>query len=182
MITAAVVNLARNDLQRRAAALNGIQFRDVFRLDFSFEEIRAGFGRGAICARMRPFLGEGFNSAAIYRLTVNDQAGANRLRQAFVGYEPQEGHKLARNNNVANSTTVYVGSSQKIGQRLQQHLNTCAVGTYALKMHLWCPDANNRISVEVSTVRGAPEASLVQDIEDALWRSSLPMFGKPGPR
>ena len=182
MITEAVLDQARNDLELRAAALNGVQFEDVVRLNFSFEEIRAGFGPGAISARIRPLLGEGINSAAIYRITVNNQAGASRLRNAFVGYEPQDGHVLTRNNNVANSTAVYVGSSRKIGQRLQQHLHTCARGTYALKMHLWCPDADNRVSVEVSAVRGAVEASLIQDIEDALWRSSRPMFGRLGPK
>ena len=119
---------------------------------------------------------------AIYRLTVNNQAGSDRLRHAFVGYEPRDGHMLTRNNDVNDSTAVYVGSSQKVGQRLQQHLHTCAGGTYALKMHLWCPDALNRISVEVSVVRGDAEATLIQDIEDALWRSSRPMFGKMGPR
>lgn len=176
------MDLARNDLEHRAAALNDVQFENVVRLSFSFEEIRVGFRRGAISARIRRLLGEGIASAAIYRLTVNNQAGANRLRDAFVGYEPQDGHVLARNNHVANSTVVYVGSSQKIGQRLQQHLHTCARSTYALKMLLWCPDADNRVSVEVSAVRGAVEASLVQDIEDALWRSSRPMFGRFGPR
>ena len=182
MITQAVLDQARLDLEHRAAALNDMQFEDVIQLNFSFEEIRAGFGRGAISARIRPLLGEGINSAAIYRLTVNDQDGASRLRDAFVGYEPQDGHVLSRNNNVVNSTAVYVGSSQKIGRRLQQHLHTCARGTYALKMHLWCPDADNHVSVEVSAVSGAVEASLIQDVEDALWRSSRPMFGRLGPK
>jgi len=182
LIGEVLLEQARDGLARRAAALNDVQFADVIRQDFSFEEIRAGFGRGAINARIRPLLGQGTNSAAIYRLTVNNQAGADRLRDAFVGYEPQDGHVLARNNDVTNSTVVYVGSSQKIGQRLQQHLHTCARGTYALKMHLWCPDADNRVSIEISVVRGAVEASLVQDIEDALWISSRPMFGKFGAR
>jgi hypothetical protein len=182
LITEAVLEQARNDLEHRAAALNDVQFENVVRLNFSFEEIRAGFGRGAISARIRPLLGEGLGSAAIYRLTVNNQAGADRLRHAFVGYEPRNGHMLARNNDVNDSTAVYVGSSQKIGQRLQQHLHSCAEGTYALKMHLWCPDAVNRITVEVAVVRGNVEATLMQDIEDALWRSSRPMFGKIGPR
>ena len=180
MITKVVLDQARNDLEHRAAALTGVQFEDVIRLNFSFEEIRAGFERGAIDARLRPLLGEGIHSAAIYRLTVDNQAGADRLRDAFVGYKPQDGHVLTRNNNVTNSTAVYVGSSRRIGQRLQQHLHTCAKGTYALKMHLWCPDADNSVSVEVSAVRGAVEASLIQDIEDALWKSSQPMFGKLG--
>jgi len=182
LITDAVLEQARNDLEHRVAALNDVQFENAVRLNFSFEEIRAGFRRGAINAQIRPLLREGIGSTAIYRLTVNNQAGANSLRDAFVGYEPQDGHKLARNNDVNDSTAVYVGSSQKIGQRLQQHLYTCARGTYALKMHLWCPVAVNSIAVEIAVVRGNIQAAVIQDIEDALWRSSRPMFGKIGPR
>ena len=111
---------------------------------------------------------------------MNDQAGAEKLRHAFDNYETPDKHKFSRNNNVKDSTTVYVGSSQKIGQRLQQHLNECAKDTYALKMHLWCPDAVNSITVEVAAVRGNVEATLIQDIEDTLWRRSRPMFGKIG--
>ncbi len=159
-----------------------MQFENVEPPNFSFEEVRAGFGRDAISARIRPLLGEGRGSAAICRLTVNNQAGADRLRHAFVGNEPLDGQMLARNNDVNDSSNVYVGSSQKIGQRLQQHLHTCAEGTDALKMHLWCPDAVNHIAVEFSVVRRNVEAPLMQDIEDALWRSSRPMFGKIGPR
>ena len=92
LITDAILDQARNDLARRSNALNEVQFEDLVRLDFSFAEIRAGFGRGAVSARIRPLLGEGIDFAAIYRLTVNNQAGANRLRNAFAGYEPQDGH------------------------------------------------------------------------------------------
>lgn len=180
LITEGVLEQARNDLEGRAAALNDCQFSDVIRQDFSFAEIRAGIGGGAISAWIRPLLGQEIHAAAIYRLTVNNQAGADRMRQAFIGYEPENGHALTRNNNVTDSTTVYVGSSQSIGQRLQQHLHTCAKGTYALKMHLWCPDADNRIIIEVSLVAGDVETSVVQDIEDTLWKMSRPMFGKLG--
>lgn len=182
MITQAIMDQARSDLARRAAALNNVRFERAIRLSFPFAEIRAGFGRAAISRRVRPLLGEGRSPVAIYRLTVNNQDGADSLRAAFEGYERRDGHVLARNNNIANSTVIYVGSSRKIGQRLQQHLHTCSVGTYALKMHLWCPDANNRVDVEVTAVRGEVEASLVQDIEDAVWRSSRPMFGRLGPK
>ena len=48
MITGAVLEQARNDLEDRAAALHGVQFENVVRLIFSFKEIRAGFDRGTI--------------------------------------------------------------------------------------------------------------------------------------
>ncbi|MFK7765570.1 MAG: hypothetical protein AB8B62_20075 [Roseobacter sp.] len=72
MIAETVVDLARKDLEHRAAVLNDVRFEDVVRLNFSFDEIGAGFGRGAISARIRPLLDEGTDSAANYRLTVNN--------------------------------------------------------------------------------------------------------------
>ena len=103
---------------------------------------------------------------------MDSQAGADRLRRAFVAYEPSDKINLARNNDVDNSTVVYVGSSRNIGQRLQQHFHTCADGTDALKMNLWCPDADHRVRAEVSAVRGDIEASLIQDMEFEFHRFS----------
>lgn len=180
MIDDELLGFARNNLERRFAALNNAAFGGVIEQAFSFHKIRAGFEPGEIRDLIRPLLGNDINCAAIYRLTVNDQAAADMLRLAFEQFRPPAGLKLTRNNNVVDSRTVYVGSSRDIGSRLHQHLHTSADGTYALKLHLWCPDAENRINVEVTPVRGEPEASLVQDVEDALWARSRPMFGKFG--
>lgn len=180
MITKAVLEQARKYLERRATNLHGVSFENVVRQDFSFEEIRAGFSRGAVGNKINPLLDKGDSSAAIYRLSVKNQAGAQELRDAFDNYKVLDGHKLPRKNDVNDSNIVYVGSSQKIKQRLQQHLNKCGKDTYALKMHLWCPDTVNSITVEVATVRGNVEATIIQDIEDTIWRNSRPMFGKIG--
>ncbi|MCF7728064.1 hypothetical protein [Sulfitobacter sp. M22] len=182
MIDEAVLEHARDNLKRRTAALNDVRIAKVVQRDFTFKEIKNGLARGGLNDWIRPLLGQHQRSAAIYRLTVNDQDGANRLRQAFLDRGSQNGNVFARNNNVADSTTVYVGSSQKVGQRLQQHLLTGPIGTYALKMHLWCPYADNFLSVEISVLQGTAEPSLLQDVEDALWITSRPMFGKFGAR
>lgn len=180
MIDDELLGFARNNLERRVAALNNAAFGDLIEQAFSFHKIRAGFEPGEIRDLIRPLLGDDIGCAAIYRLTVNDQAAADMLRLAFEQFRPPAGLKLTRNNNVADSRTIYVGSSIDIGLRLHQHLHTSADGTYALKLHLWCPDAENRINVEVTPVRGVAEALLVQDVEDALWARSRPMFGKFG--
>lgn len=180
MIDDKLLGFARNNLERRVDALNNAAFGDVIEQSFSFHKIRAGFESGEIRDLIRPLLGDDIRCAAIYRLTVNDQGAADMLRLAFEQFRPPAGLKLTRNNNVVDSRTVYVGSSRDIGSRLNQHLHTSAKGTYALKLHLWCPDAENRINVEVTPVRGVAEASLVQDVEDALWAWARPMFGKFG--
>ena len=65
MINEEVPANARSDLARRSAALARVQFEDVLRLSCSFEEIRAGFGRGALSAKITEIRAEGINSAAI---------------------------------------------------------------------------------------------------------------------
>lgn len=182
MINDDVLGCARNNLRNRIAALDNAQLANVIQRDFSFEQIRAGVDAAQIRDWITPLLGEDIHCAAIYRLTVNNQDGANRLRLAFEEYVPPNGVKLARNNGVAGSRTVYVGSSRKVKQRLPQHLNDCAAGTYALKMQRWCPNVENSLSVEVTVVRGDLDAALVQDLEDALWTRSRPMFGRFGAR
>lgn len=182
MINDDLLDSARQNLRNRVAAIDNAQLADVVQRDFSFEQIRAGVDAAQIRNWITPLLGKEIDCAAIYRLTVNDQDGAASLRLAFEEYVPQEGVKLTRNNGVIGSRTVYVGSSRAIRTRLPQHLNNCAAGTYALKMRLWCPNKDNSIRVEVTVVRGAIDAALVQDLEDALWRCSLPMFGKLGAR
>lgn len=182
MINEAVLQDVREKLERRAAALNSMQFAGVIQKDFSFKKIRAGLGKKEISDWICASLGEDFSHAAIYRLTVDNAAGAGRLRSAFADYNPQNGHVQTRNNNVDDSNTIYVGSSRKIAQRLRQHLFNCPPSTYALKMHLWCPAADNLLRVEVSAARGDVDKSLLQYVEDFLWTSSRPMFGKLGAR
>jgi len=182
LINDVVLDCARRNLRNRVAALDNVQLGRIIRRDFSFEQIRAGVDARQVREWVTPLLGGDIHCAAIYRLTVNNQDGANRLRLAFEEYVPPDGVKLAQNNGVAGSRTIYVGSSRSIIQRLPQHLNDCAAGTYALKMRRWCPNAENGLNVEVTAVCGDLDAALVQDLEDALWTRSRPMFGKFGAR
>lgn len=182
MIDDELLDVARQNLRNRIAALDAPRLANVITQDFSFEQIRAGVDRAQIRNWITPLLNRHNYCAAIYRLTVNTQNGANSLQQAFEAFVPPYGVKLPRNNEVAGSRTVYVGSSRNIRQRVPQHLNNCAAGTYALKMQLWCPHVESRLRVEVTLVGGDLDPTLVQDLEDALWMSSRPMFGKFGAR
>lgn len=180
MIDKELLDFARINLENRVVALDNALLGDVIRRNVSFQKITAGLKLEDIRDWIRPFLGQDAGYPAIYRLSVNDQDGATKLRQAFEQFERPARLTLTRNNNVEDSRTVYVGSSKNVVSRLHQHLHTCACGTYALKLNLWCPDADNIIKIEVIPVRGAANAQLIQDLEDALWAKSHPMFGKFG--
>lgn len=180
MINAELLAQGRQHLEARAAALGQMQFLDVVPRNFTFADIRRGVERDELNEWLNPLFIRNVNPPVIYRLAANNQEGADRLRRAFADFEPQNGHRLARNNNILDSSTIYVGSSRSICQRLRQHLNTTAAATYALKMGLWCPEADYSVRVEVSGVQGDAGVLQVQDIEDALWTRSRPMFGKFG--
>ncbi|MEM8554097.1 MAG: hypothetical protein AAGF71_04635 [Pseudomonadota bacterium] len=180
LIDTGVLNFARERLEKRLAALNDASFEDVFRRSFTFHQIREGISREEIRSWLKTLFDPSVYNATIYRITVNNQTGARLLKSSFEAFERPKGLVLTRNNNVDDSQTVYVGSSRKISSRLYQHLNNTAKGTYALKLNLWCPDVENSLAVEVTPIRAGNGISLLQDLEDALWERSRPMFGKLG--
>ena len=182
MIDEKVLNFARESLRKRAEALESVQFTNVIQRDFSFGQVKAGIDVKQTQGWITSLLSADTNSATIYRLSVNTQEGADRLNLAFQDYVRPDGVKMTRNNRVAGSRIVYVGSSRNIRQRLVQHLKNCPDSTYALKMNRWCPNTEDRLNVEIIVVRGKENQALVQDVEDSLWIRSRPMFGKLGPR
>lgn len=182
LINDALLARARQDLQARAAALQRIECVNVPPRDFDFADIRRGFGRGHLAGWLRQGLGNHLALPIIYRLTAGDQIQADALRHAFEHFVPAARSKLPRNNAIADSLTIYVGSSLDIRKRLREHLGSAANGTFALRMRNWCPAVDGSVRVEVSAVLGHATSSQVQDVEDALWRSSRPMFGRLGPK
>lgn len=182
LIDAEFLAKARHDLEIRAAAISEVRLEKVTRKDFSFGQIRSGIDRREI----RDWLLAGKSGKqrlpAIYRLTVNDLSGADRIQSEFRKYRSTQATKLPRLNNVTDSTTIYVGSSRSLENRMEQHLVTAPKATYALKLREWCPDADFSISVEAVRLLYEKIHIQLQDIEDALWRKDRPMFGKVGSR
>ena len=79
------------------------------------------------------------------------------------------------------TSTLYVGRSKKLRQRLSQHLGKYAVGTFALHLQRWAIGIEGNI--EVCFLSFSETKNLhVQAIEDALWDSLMPAFGKKGPK
>ncbi|MCO4880266.1 hypothetical protein [Paraburkholderia caribensis] len=83
--------------------------------------------------------------------------------------------------NLANapSTTLYVGRSQNLTTRLRQHLGATSIKPYALHMQLWA--TNNDLEVMIDYMHFEDRDNLlVQAIEDGLWESLKPVFGRKG--
>lgn len=172
---------ARQHLEKRGAALSSALIGPVVERMFAFSEIRAGDRNGELSKWTKEAMGDYAGSPIIYRISVRDLEMARHLCVAFDAFKLTRSHKLPRKNAFAESQTLYVGSSVKTRGRIREHLFGAARGTYSLNLAHWLPDIEGELKVEICGFGEPVNATLVQDIEDALWRSSRPMYGRSGP-
>ena len=183
MVNEEVMESALAHLAQRRRNLRRLRFADPTETQFTFQEIRAGEPETGVKAWLERALGNNVQQPAIYSLVVADVVSAQQLRASYreVRRNANRGYVVPRNNEeVEGSTVLYVGSSKSIRQRLRQHLWRAPAKTYALNLQRWVPDQDGVVTVIVQSVMGNPDPVGIQDIEDALWHSARPVFGKLG--
>lgn len=77
---------------------------------------------------------------------------------------------------------LYVGSSQKVTQRLKEHLGFGAKGTYALNLIYWSRDIDLPLTFRVLKFPENVDYRLIQHLEDVIWEKETPLFGRQGRR
>ena len=77
---------------------------------------------------------------------------------------------------------MYVGSSEKVYQRLKEHLGFGAQGTYSLQLTCWANSFDLEIEFECAKYSATIGRKVLQVLEDTLWAELLPMFGRQGAR
>jgi len=80
------------------------------------------------------------------------------------------------------SKCIYVGSSEKVHQRLKEHLGFGAKGTYSLHLACWTNPFDLEIEFVCARYPVGTEQKALQALEDALWSELSPMFGRQGLR
>lgn len=87
------------------------------------------------------------------------------------------------NDNVANSSVLYVGSSiNDFSSRLKDHLGLKGHSTYALHLSKW--DENLKYSIRIKTyeikhMNGTiVDRDIVEIVEQQIWDKLQPVFGK----
>lgn len=85
--------------------------------------------------------------------------------------------------NKENTVTkaLYVGRSKKLKGRLTQHLGTEQRGIYSMHLQRWATGNDAKISISYMKFE-KQEDLLVQAIEDGIWSSLKPAFGRKGER
>lgn len=78
-----------------------------------------------------------------------------------------------------NSDYLYVGRSQKLRSRLKQHLDAGSDGIYAMHMLRWSSGIDSTIKVYCYQFDKYTNLT-VQALEDGLWDTFKPMFGRKG--
>jgi hypothetical protein len=79
----------------------------------------------------------------------------------------------------ANSRILYVGRSKRPRSRLNQHLGAGSHGVYALHLGRWARQIGAEIFISYMRFE-RQDNLLVQAIEDGLWLSLRPLFGRKG--
>ena len=121
----------------------------------------------------------------IYRFFVENSSIASELYTCLIDSKlrADNDRKYSRvNTTSSDSLCLYVGSSKSVTQRMKQHLGYAHPAVYSLHMRSWSnlPDASVRL--EILKYPGDVGQDVLQAIEDSLWQSSMPLFGKQGAR
>ena len=121
----------------------------------------------------------------IYRFSVENTSIANKLYECLSDAKSSSDNnrKYSRiNNSNADSLCLYVGSSKSITQRIKQHLGYAHPAIYSLHLKSWPNLPKTSVSIEILKYPGDVGQDVLQAIEDSLWQSSMPLFGKQGAR
>ncbi len=74
----------------------------------------------------------------------------------------------------------YVGSSQSVAKRLTEHLGYGARKTYALQFIHWARPLSLHLEFICAKYPEATPSAVIQALEDTLWETKAPMFGRQG--
>lgn len=118
----------------------------------------------------------------IIRLSKGTDTSVEALHSAVKDLRQKSTKKdFCRINEGHTNNTLYVGRSKTLRSRLSQHLGQASHGVYAMHMQRW--KWPNPLALDISYLTFKNESNLlVQAIEDALWTTEKPAFGKKGGR
>jgi hypothetical protein len=103
-----------------------------------------------------------------------------KVERAFVKVKARKGHKRAYPRLNAQGTCFYVGSSQSLAKRLRDHLGFGPSGTYALQLAHWAPPLALQLDFVCARYPDDTPREVIQALEDTLWETRRPMFGRKG--
>lgn len=137
----------------------------------------------AIAARL------GKKHLAVYAICFDDAVPLERVYEVVDGHKANnktlpvhERRAFARVNKrkgCLGSRCLYVGKSEKVAERLRQHLIEADPTTFAIHLNYWPSDIPGNLIVKIIGVKGV-ETAFLPFIEEQMIREMPPILGKRG--
>jgi hypothetical protein len=178
MLTPSTLTDIANNLRNLAKVVEGTAIDCHHDVCISFSEIRKDYPAQTLESLTA---WSSVDARYIYQFSVENNV-YEELHGAF------KEAKLNRKNDRAYcrlnpvSALLYVGSSADLGTRIKQHLGFGNKGTYAMQLCHWLPKREGILRIQAWRFSNEIDGAVVQAIEDGLWASNKPMFGRQGAR
>lgn len=116
----------------------------------------------------------------IYKIDIDS---SNNIIDAATNFKKNNKEiALSRINEGAKTNVLYIGSSEKgVEKRLREHLGFGAKSTYSMQLHHLIRESNLTelsITINIYPFEGSIGATLLKNIEFALWHKYKPFLGK----
>lgn len=123
----------------------------------------------------------GRSKACLYYFECRStSADLARVQRTFAKAKGRKVNHRAYPRLNAPGTCLYVGSSQSVARRFKEHLGFGASGTYALQLVHWARPLSLELVFVCAKYAEDTPLSVVQALEDTLWETRRPMFGRQG--
>jgi hypothetical protein len=178
---------ARTTLVSVAAKIAGIFFPDPIYFEFQLEKLSDHYIEEVVKKVPAGYAKEYEETDFLYifKLLEADDNKKNSIAGNFTKYrniqstDGFEGKKDCCRYNEKLSDYLYIGRSQKLRSRLKQHLGAANEGIFAMHMLRWSAGLECRIEVSYYEFK-SHDNLIIQALEDGLWQSFFPMFGRKG--
>ena len=116
----------------------------------------------------------------LYRIGVPADVDPELVMQAFDTGKAKSTERRFSRRHGPRSRFLFVGRSSNIRKRIYEHLGFGAPQTYALNLAWWAQSLGVPLKLECATYDEGVSPLALPHLEDALWASSVPMFGRQG--
>lgn len=185
MLSSEIIRVARMALLNRARSLRRIEYSQPVENSYIAGQICGGDASKDVVTCLQEVFGDQNGRPALYSISADCVDTSRKIATEFDALKKKKdlGYRLPKRNGASHAgPTLYVGSSENILRRLGEHLGKAHPGTYALNMQHWCPEFEGKVIVSVQLLSSDTSRECRQDMEDALWNSLQPIFGRLGAR
>lgn len=162
-----------------SAAVSGVLPNEIRSWNINVSSLPVELGELPLIQEASKWAGK--SKACLYYFEcLSPQINLAEVEQTFAVAKAHETNDRAYPRLNGQGTCFYVGSSQSVAKRLSEHLGYRARRTYALQLIHWARPLNLELKFVCAKYPDETPTSVIQALEDTLWESKAPMFGRKG--